>query len=610
MLGFEAALPPLSLNLDQTHGGGLGTAVKGRSLKFRYPPRKNLRWALICSLATALAACGGRQPELLQPDQRVEGRLRAGQASLFAVDLKAGDALSFELEEGSCELQTALLSPEGKTLFVADAPPVSLDIEGDPGSKELLVFVAETPGRYQLEVSSSITKVRCPAYRARLLAKGPSTTEDQHRAAALRHYTRGRRLAQSDARGALPRFRKAVRRWRQGRAPLQAALAQEDLAQIQWSLGEKAPALDNLRQAVELYARHSPGRYFEAAKLLTPWLRNQGGGAAALELGQESLAKANELHLLREQANAHADLFFAHRLLGQVAEANQQGELALSLWRQLKDRRQAALALHQLGRLSLSQGDLQQATLRLQEAISLYPNEDWGFQREAASWIALGKAHLNAGKIETSLEATREALSLLLTLRKTPANLAMRAEARLAEGRALTLAGDRAAALNAVQRGLETLEGPDTENPRLLRAARRDKGWLLLESGKPEEALAILRMALTVDVNHHQLPRSAPIYLALARAHLLLDSPQTAWEHIDQALTRLEEGPRIAYASGSFFATGPDPYFDLAKEIARQLGQNSERLTRGLAQRRATLNTLSSHSGAEAQPSSSGNVAG
>jgi enterochelin esterase-like enzyme len=105
-----------------------------------------MKIALVLVLFTATTALA---QESLKIDKPVEGQLASGSVQSYTIELKAKDYVAGLLDQhGQTDL--TILAPDGSPVRHSPGP--------EDDGKRLFVFIADTPGTYRIEVSSSATR--------------------------------------------------------------------------------------------------------------------------------------------------------------------------------------------------------------------------------------------------------------------------------------------------------------------------------------------------------------------------------------------------------------------------------------------------------------------
>ena len=126
------------------------------------------------ALVEAQSGTQSSQPatERLRPDIAVERTLNGGEHHRFTLSLQANDYLKLVVHQKGIDVIVRLLSVEERKLLEVDSP------NGTQGP-EVLAFIAETAGTYQLEVASPETKASPGKYEIKVELIRPATAQDR-----------------------------------------------------------------------------------------------------------------------------------------------------------------------------------------------------------------------------------------------------------------------------------------------------------------------------------------------------------------------------------------------------------------------------------------------
>jgi len=393
------------------------------------------------------------------------------------IDLKAGQFAGLVVDQKGVDVTVTLVGPDGRRLRTVDTP------NGTQGPEPVPV-VAETAGRYRLEVSSSEPGARS-RYAVRVEALRPATDRDRQRVAAEDLLA--------------------------DRAPLAAAAARQLQAlQIVHALGDRA------REAEVLSILGSSHR-----ALLRP--------RDALGFYRQALAlfrtHGDERRAIRTLQNLGA----LHQSLGEPETALSCFEEALALSRRLGDRAAEAGTLHLLGGVREALGDFEGALESDEQALGLWSS--LGDRRHAAKTLLhLASVQQALGQIAPSLDTARRALASL-SPEESPRDAA---EALRLIGDAEARSGHPAQAFEHLQRALVIQRKENDRRGEGL--TLNDLGWTYIVNGQWQQAHVALSLALVRFQELEDRPTEAAMLAHLGWTENELGRPQAAEEDCGRAL--------------------------------------------------------------------------
>jgi serine/threonine-protein kinase len=186
-----------------------------------------------------------------------------------------------------------------------------------------------------------------------------------------------------------------------------------------------------------------------------------------------------------------------------------------------------------------------------------------------------GTSYLDLGKLDEAERTYREAIRIFEGLiagnPKVTAYRLSLADVELYHGWALRLTGQFAAADTAYRKTIELAEGmladdPSSEDQSLLVAGLTQRGNLLFEEGRADDALPLLRRALEVnEINARKHPEMVYHQLNLSNALRGVGRAEAAIGHAAEALAAYERTRKIEAA---FAATYPGSRYNLVCTLA------------------------------------------
>jgi Predicted ATPase len=266
------------------------------------------------------------------------------------------------------------------------------------------------------------------------------------------------------------------------------ARALNGLASVQDRLGDYRAMLESAKSAAELARQagtHAPARK-ELARALDRhgWsLYRLGDASAAMSLCEQGLSISTELGeaARRERGHSLKSLGVVHIMLGHFAEAENYFEQALSLHRELGNRRGLGNMLNSLGETARLRGDYSAAVTRYEEALAI--TREIGDRANEMTYLSnLGGARIGLQDYAVAEEDLRRVISMAGTDRfyALSETYGFLAEACLGQKKF-----DEA--IEAISQSLPL--GLETENPEYIGGVWRTLG--LVAAGLPDESLAV-----------------------------------------------------------------------------------------------------------------------
>lgn len=464
--------------------------------------------------------------------EAVEERLPPATCHEYTIDLEAGQAFRFEVEQRGVDVSTRVVDPGGSELVVVDS------LMGAFG-REDGVAVAARSGTLRLEVCPSSTRaLGSESYRL-AAERGAATAADGATVEALHAYRDARRLHYGGSVDkALPHYQEALDRWRavgsaRGEAWTLHALGKAWMAAGEWGGAEEALGL-----AVTLYER----------------------------LGERYAASRPRL-----------DLITVHRKRGDLEAAERCADLALEVGREYADpeviwraREGRAFVLYEQGRAAES--------IRIVQDLLAAAREAGDQERQIELLRAVGTACLGAGDYESALDLFSD------TLRRSTGSGQEELEAELRQdlGRAYyevdrldEATRELELALDLYQRAANRSNVAQTLN--LLGRVAQKRGSYSLAGERFQKALAQFEQL-------RDRPGQASALINLGQHHNLTDGPKEALEQCRRALEISREIKRPALEASARYCIARAHYqlgqFETALEEARLCEEVAEDLRR------------------------------
>ncbi len=400
------------------------------------------------SILSAVTAQEAQEARPLEPGKPLERELAGGQAHVYQLTLAADQYLHLIVEQRGVDVVVAITGPDGQKLIEVDSP------NGMVGPEPVL-FVAEAPGNYQIEVRSTQSSAVVGRYEVKIAELRVATDADRSRVAAERAFMAGMQLqfqgtAESLARSiekyeeALPLYRALGDRLREaqtlfGLGRCNVALDERRKAlgyynqslALYRSLGDRqmeVAALTNIgliyhnlgayQQALDHYVRVLPlnrvaGERAEAAPLNNIGLTyySLGEYRTALDYFHQALPVSRAVGHRWQEAITLSNIGLAHDALDERRQALDYFQQALTIQRAIGERRQEAITLGSIGTIYSGLGERQKALENYNQALSL--NRTVGARRQEAYTLnKIGAEHNAMGEREKAFDHHTQALAI------------------------------------------------------------------------------------------------------------------------------------------------------------------------------------------------------
>jgi CHAT domain-containing protein len=283
---------------------------------------------------------GARDPQvaMLEINKPIERELAADETHAYQLTLIAGQYARVLIDQRRIDVAVAAFGPDGKKLFDTDMCRV--------GETEPLSLIAETDGRYQLELRSSDKTAPKGQYVIELKELRAASEADKRASAAERLVVEGVRLdteATADSwKQAIEKYRQSIPLWRAAKDGLWEATALYLMANTCIKIGEKQQALEAGNQALAL-------------------------AQAAVQGATEEQRRQS----LKVQANTLNILGRVHNELGDRQKALDFFNQALPLRVSAKDLSGQIVTLNDMGEIYYSIGDYQKAADLFNQSLPL-----------------------------------------------------------------------------------------------------------------------------------------------------------------------------------------------------------------------------------------------
>jgi CHAT domain-containing protein/tetratricopeptide (TPR) repeat protein len=345
----------------------------------------------------------------LEPNLPVEREIKGGESHRYQIALASNQFLRVRVEQKGINVAFSLSSPEGKKLAESDAPLLSYGVE-------TILFIAESPGTYKLEVRVPRPTAIKRRYEIKVEELREATAQDNDR---IRGYSL---------------FQEAERLFKQFNNEAQKVAIQKytEASALFELTGEKffrACALKGMGFAHEFLNEHPQAveSYFQALPLLQnagysqePALTNSEIARAyrsdhryrnALDYYKKALTLFRAVSNRRKESEMLYEMGTIHSLLGESQDAINYCHESLLIAEAEDDKADRARALNYLGVIYQSLNDNNSAYYYLTQALSIY--ESTKKYEEALTLHNLGRVCAELGQFQESLEFYDKSLALM-----------------------------------------------------------------------------------------------------------------------------------------------------------------------------------------------------
>ncbi len=345
----------------------------------------------------------------------VERQLAGGEIDAWEIDLVAGQYLFVTFDQRGIDVVVNVYAPGHRPLIEVDRPY-------GPVGVEKVHLVAETTGRYRLEVRRFNAEER-GSYLVRIEALRPAGPPDVLRARAERELWEARGW-----KGKTPEFWEAVAKFERSLLMFERLGARDRMAEAYYRLGKQyleknrfGDALDLFESAGALYRELHDERFIALCYNQIGWCHAELG-----ELESALPAYQRAMDEWRRQPPWPGEAVTLENL-GELYALEARPTLAVQAYRQAADLRRArgskseeAFDFNHLGWVYRTMGERQQALSALRQALELAGK---GFPRErAAALVEMGNVFLDAKQPRRALPLFEAALKLRAAA--TPTTLA------------------------------------------------------------------------------------------------------------------------------------------------------------------------------------------
>ena len=412
----------------------------------------------------------------------VERELAAGEVDAWEIDLVAGQYLFVTFDQRGIDVVVNVYRPGHRPLIEVDRPY-------GPEGVEKVHLVAETTGRYRLEVRR-FSPVEQGSYLVRIEALRPAGPADRLRATAERTFWEARGW-----KGKVPEFWEAVAKFERSLLLFERLGARGRMADAYFRLGK---------------------RYLEKSRY-----------GDALELFESAGALYRELHDRRFIALSYNQIGWCHAELGDFESALPAYQRGMAEWRRQPPWHGKAVTLENLGKLYAFEGRPTLAVQAYRQAADFWRARH-DKSNEASEFNHLGWVYRTVGERQQALSALRQALEL--AGKDSPRE---RATALVEMGNVFLDAREPRRALPFFEAALKLKVA---ESPETLASNLVGLGIGYRRTGEYARALAAYRLALDHAHAAGNRRAEANTWIDLGSAYLGLRQPQQAADVFGKAL--------------------------------------------------------------------------
>ncbi len=304
---------------------------------------------------------------------------------------------------------------------------------------------------------------------------------------------------------------------------------------------------------------------------------NRNDHSLALKTAQDSLVLWTSVNHRWGMGKAHSAIGQYQFTLQNLAEASQNHEAALQIWRELNIRDEEAEALINLGYIEYRKGGWQNSISFLTQAQGLIDEADHPYKAGQIT-IGIGEAFLESGLPEAALAQFQRAADYF---RRSQDPLAV-AVVGWDTGKAYYALGDYPQAVATFERTIKDAES--IREPKLIAVCNEFLGQTYLVQRDFEKSLAHLQTALGLFEKVGSRMEPARIYARIAQVHEQQQKYQSSREHYQRALDTFRGLSDRLNESATLFALGrlelKQNNLELAEELLRRSIEATENIRR------------------------------
>jgi tetratricopeptide (TPR) repeat protein len=320
------------------------------------------------SLSSLTQAQPDRIARSLEIGKPLERELSSNQTHVYQLTLLAGQYFRASVYQIDIPVTATLVAHDGKKIFTADSPVVAFGME-------TVSLIADTAGRYRIEIRAKDQAVETGRYEIKLEELRAATLTDKERLAAERLFLEAEQLsAPSSAQSlhrALGKYEEALRINRNLNDRFAEAITLHSLGLAFDKLGDKAKALDSCQRALAIFQSFGNRGWDSLFNNLAPLYLIMGGKQQALHYLADALPLVRAVHNKRLEAMLLTGLAKIYDDLNDQQQALAHYQQALLLFRVIGKRSDEAITLTQIADADLSLAEREKAIAYLLQALPI-----------------------------------------------------------------------------------------------------------------------------------------------------------------------------------------------------------------------------------------------
>ncbi|MEW6732278.1 MAG: CHAT domain-containing tetratricopeptide repeat protein, partial [Acidobacteriota bacterium] len=349
----------------------------------------------------------------------LEREIKGGIDHSYQIELGSGQFLHVVVGQLSIDLAVSLFSPDNKKI---------LEVDYRTQADEPLYLIAETAGKYRLEIHSINKEAPAGQYRVIIVELRDAKAEDKNRVAVQQSFAEAKQLR---SQGAMESMKMAIEKFESSLPLLRSIGDRDGEALTLFSIGdtynllrENRKALNNYEQALQLW-RAVGNRIGEACTLNSISLiyNSMGDNQRALDNYNQALQLFRAMGDKEGEATTLINLSMVYAPMGESQKVIDCLNHALSIYRALGDKSGEAYTYHNIAITFGLLGEYEKSLNYFNRALPIL--RSIGDRREeAATLAAFGKLFSLSGDYQKALEGYNQALPIFQAIgdRKGEAN--------------------------------------------------------------------------------------------------------------------------------------------------------------------------------------------